>query len=132
VPPHRANGAEGEGTRSSAPIERRQAMRKRITLMVAVVALMMAMFAPAAFASHIDVVGDENVVRTEGDDVRFNAVCQNIIGSVGDIEQTQEGEATAEAEDDSEATATVEQEQDVTIAQGNSCLNDHHHGWWHF
>ena len=108
-------------------------MRKRITLMVAVVALMVAMFAPAAFASHIDVVGDENVVRTEGDDVRFNAVCQNIIGSVGDIEQTQEGEATAEAEDDSDATATVEQEQDVTIAQGNSCLNDDdHHGWWHF
>jgi hypothetical protein len=101
-------------------------MRKKMTLMVALVALMVAMFAPAAFASHIDVVGDENVVRTEGDDVRFNAVCQNIIGSVGDIEQTQEGEATAEAEDDSEATAEVAQEQDVTIAQGNFCLNDHH------
>jgi parvulin-like peptidyl-prolyl isomerase len=103
-------------------------MRKKMTLMVALVALMVAMFAPAAFASHIDVdvVGDENVVRTEGDDVRFNAVCQNIIGSVGDIEQTQYGNAEATAEDDSEATAEVAQEQDVTIAQGNSCLNDHH------
>ncbi len=100
-------------------------MRKKMTLMVAVVALMVAMFAPAAFAYHIDVVGDENVVRTEGDDVQYNAVCQNIIGSVGDINQTQYGNAEAEAEDDSEATATVEQEQDVTLYQANRCLNDY-------
>ena len=100
-------------------------MRKRITLMVALVALMVAMFAPAAFASHIDVVGDENVVRTEGDDTQYNAVCQNIIGSVGDIDQTQYGNAEATAEDDSDATATVEQEQDVTLYQANRCLNDY-------
>ena len=101
---------------------------RKMTLMVAAVALMMAMFAPAAFAYHtyhIDVVGDENVVRTEGDDVRYNAVCQNIIGSVGDIEQAQYGNAEATAEDDSEATATVEQEQDVTLYQANRCLNDY-------
>jgi hypothetical protein len=100
-------------------------MRKRIALMVAAVALMVAMFAPAAFAYHIDVVGDENVVRTEGDDVQYNAVCQNIIGSVGDIDQRQYGNAEATAEDDSEATATVEQEQDVTLYQANRCLNDY-------
>ncbi len=101
-------------------------MRKRMTLMVAAVALMVAMFAPAAFASHIDVdvVGDENVVVNEGDNVEFNAVCQNIIGSIGDIEQTQEGEADAVAVDDSNAVAEVDQEQHVTIEQANRCLND--------
>ena len=100
-------------------------MRKRMTLMVAAVALMVAMFAPAAFAYHIDVVGDENVVRTEGDDVQYNAVCQNIVGSVGDIDQAQYGNAEAEAEDDSNAVAVVAQEQDVTLYQANRCLNDY-------
>jgi hypothetical protein len=100
-------------------------MRKKMTLMVALVALMVAVFAPAAFAYHIDVVGDENVVRTEGDDVQYNAVCQNIIGSVGDIDQAQYGNAEAEAEDDSNAVAEVDQEQDVTLYQANRCLNDY-------
>jgi hypothetical protein len=99
-------------------------MRKKMTLMVAVVALMVAMFAPAAFALEIDVVGDENKVTTEGDNVEYNAVCQNIIGSIGDVEQSQEGNAEAEAKDDSEATAEVEQSQHFKVVQANYCLND--------
>ncbi len=104
---------------------------RRITLMVAVVALMVAMFAPAALAQETDIVGDENVVTNEGDSVEYNAVCQNIIGSVGDIEQTQYGEADAVAVDDSNAVAEVDQDQDVSIEQGNYCLNDYHHSLGH-
>ncbi len=100
-------------------------MRKKTTLMVALVALMVAMFAPAALAQETDIVGDENVVTNEGDSVEFNAVCQNIIGSVGDIEQTQEGEADAVAVDDSNAVAEVDQSQHVSIYQTNRCLNDY-------
>ena len=99
-------------------------MRKKMTLMVAVVALMVAMFAPAALAQETDIVGDENVVTNEGDSAEYNAVCQNIIGSIGDIEQSQYGEADAIAIDDSNAVAVVAQEQDVTIEQANYCLND--------
>ncbi len=99
---------------------------RRMMLMVAVVALMVGVFAPAALAQETDIVGDENVVRNGGDSVEFNAVCQNIVGSVGDIEQAQYGEADAVAVDDSEATAEVSQEQGVTIEQSNYCLNDHH------
>ena len=58
------------------------------------------------------------------DDVEYNAVCQNIIGSIGDINQGQDGNASAVATDDSEAAATVAQEQNVTIEQVNNCLNE--------
>ena len=100
-------------------------MRRKMTLMVAVVALMVAMFAPAALAQETDIVGDENVVTNEGDSVEYNAVCQNIVGSIGDIDQSQYGSADAEATDDSNAVAEVAQEQDVTLYQANRCLNDY-------
>ena len=111
-------------------------MRNKMTLMVAVVALMVAMLAPAALALSVDIVGDENTVTNEGDNVRFHATCQNLIGSIGDVDQSQVGvawadsEATADADDDSEATADsaataeVDQSQWFTVVQANSCRND--------
>ena len=81
---------------------------KKLMLMVAMLAMMLAMAAPA-FA--------QTVAIDEGDDVEFNAGAQNIIGEVGDINQSQYGEA--EAEDDSAAAASVDQSQDVTISQSN-------------
>ena len=99
-------------------------MRKKMTLMMAVVALMVAMLAPAALAQTTDIVGDENTVTNEGYNVEFDAVAQNLIGSIGDVEQTQEGNATAEATDDSEATAGVDQSQDFRVVQFTSALND--------
>ena len=95
-------------------------MRNKMTMMVAVVALMVAMLAPAALAQSVDIDGDENTVTNEGDNVRFHATCQNLIGSIGDVEQSQYGEATA----DSEATAEVDQSQWFTVVQANSCRND--------
>ena len=97
-------------------------MRKTM-LLVAMLAMVLAAAMPA-LAQETDVVGDENVVTNEGDDTQYNAVCQNIIGSIGDINQTQYGNSNAVATDDSNAVAEVAQEQDVTIAQVNQCLND--------
>ncbi len=60
----------------------------------------------------------------EGDDTEFNAVAQNISGGFGDVDQSQFGEATADASGDSAAAADVSQEQDFTFVQFNSALND--------
>jgi LPXTG-motif cell wall-anchored protein len=96
---------------------------RKIMLLAAMLAMVLAAAMPA-LAQDTDVVGDENVVTNEGDDTQYNAVCQNIIGSIGDINQTQYGNSNAVAVDDSNAVAEVAQEQDVTIAQVNRCLND--------
>ena len=111
-------------------------MRKKMTMMVAVVALMVAMLAPAALALSVDIVGDENTVTNEGNNVEYDAVAQNLLGSIGDVDQSQYGEATADsdasayADDDSEATADsaataeVDQSQGFRVVQFNSALND--------
>ena len=112
-------------------------MRNKMTMMVAVVALMVAMLAPAALAnSVVDIVGDENTVTNEGNNVEYDAVAQNLLGSIGDVDQSQYGEATADsdasayADDDSEATADsaataeVDQTQGFRVVQYNSALND--------
>src|SRR5215207_4400318 len=64
------------------------------------------------------------VAIDEGDDVEYNAVCQNIIGGFGDITQAQYGTANAIAVGDSAAAAEVAQSQDVSIEQVNECLNN--------
>jgi len=61
--------------------------------------------------------------QTQGDDVQYDAVCQNILGSVGDITQGQGGTASAASRQYSEAVAEVAQAQGVSIAQVNECLN---------
>ena len=83
---------------------------KNQMLMGSMRAMMLAMAAPA-FA--------QSVAIDEGVDVELNAGAQNIIGEVGDINQSQYGEAEAEAEDDSAAAASVDQSQGVTISQSN-------------
>jgi hypothetical protein len=111
-------------------------MRNKMTMMVAVVALMVAMLAPAALAQSVDIDGDENTVTNEGDNTEYNAVAQNLIGSIGDVDQSQYGVAVAdsdasayaddhsEATADSAATAEVDQSQHFTVVQYNSALND--------
>ncbi len=95
---------------------------KKLMLMVAMLAMMLAMAAPA-FA--------QTVAIDEGDDVEFNAGAQNIIGSVGDITNTQTGTATATADNDSTADATVDQTQEVSISQTNEFGNGlFFWGWW--
>jgi hypothetical protein len=82
---------------------------RKLVLIVAMLAMMLTMAAPA-FA--------QTVAIDEGDDVEFNAGAQNIIGEVGDINQSQYGEAEAQAEDDS-AAASVDQSQGITISPSN-------------
>ena len=90
--------------------------------MAAMLAMMLAMAAPA-FA--------QTVAIDEGDDVEYNAGAQNIIGSVGDITNTQTGTATAVAVDDSAAAAEVSQSQEVSISQTNEFGNGFFFwGWW--
>jgi LPXTG-motif cell wall-anchored protein len=95
---------------------------------LALLCLAMLFAAMPAFAQDTDVTGDENNVDVtrEGAETQYNAVCQNIIGSIGDITQNQSGDDDdeSEANADSEAVAEVAQEQGVTIEQVNECLND--------
>ena len=113
-------------------------MKKLFAVGARAALLMGATIAPA-LAQSVDIDGDENIVDVtrEGSDVRYNAVAQNLIGSIGDVEQSQygnsdavSGDARAWADDDSEATATseataeVDQSQGVWVVQYNSALND--------
>ena len=95
---------------------------KKLMVLAAMLAMMLAAASPA-FAQDITI--------TQGDEVEFNAGAQNIIGSVGDITQTQDATATAVAVDDSAAAAEVSQTQDVSITQSNFAFNDFDgDGWW--
>ena len=89
---------------------------KKMFAVGATAALMLAATSPA-FASH-------TLAINEGDDTEFNAVAQNISGGFGDVEQSQFGEATADASGDSAAAAAVSQSQGFTFVQFNSALND--------
>jgi hypothetical protein len=90
------------------------------TLMWVVAAVAAALFVlgPTATAAF----GQATAVDA-GDDIQYSAVCQNIIGSIGDITQTQDGDADAVAVDNSEAVAAVAQYSGVSIGQVNECLN---------
>lgn len=91
---------------------------------VAAVATALFVLGPAATAAFGQATADDG-----GDDVQYSAVCQNIIGSIGDITQVQVGDAdavagtAADAQYSSEAVAEVAQEQGVSIGQVNECLN---------
>ena len=95
---------------------------KKLMVLVAMLALMLTAAAPA-FA--------QAVAIDQGDDVEFNGVGQNIIGSVGDIDTgntatavsvaaanaTASGDSAAAAEANS--TAEISQDSGVEISQSN-------------
>ncbi len=97
---------------------------KRLMVLVAMMALMLAAAAPAFAQTNID-------VSEQGDTVEFNGVGQNIIGSVntGDntatANATATSTATADAGDDAvavadgDATADIFQDSGVSISQSN-------------
>src|ERR671910_2837013 len=88
---------------------------KKVMLLAGMLAMVLVAAAPAL---------GQAVAIDEGDDVEYNAVCQNIIGGFGDITQAQDGDADAVAVDDSAAAAEVAQEQGVEVSQVNECLNE--------
>jgi hypothetical protein len=67
----------------------RHSAASRFGLMVLVAASLM-LWLPATLAS----------AQTQGDDVQYNTGCQNIIGAIGNITQTQVGTSTATAVDE--------------------------------
>ncbi len=100
---------------------------RKVMLLAAMLAMVLVAAAPA-FAQSATAGASAGATAITGggsDDGQYNAnaVCQNIIGSIGDITQTQSGDADAVAVDDSAAAADVAQEQGVTINQVNDCLN---------
>ena len=99
---------------------------KKVMLLAAMLAMVLVAAAPA-FAQSATAGASAGATAVVGgsDDGQYNAnaVCQNIIGSIGDITQTQSGDADAVAVDDSAAAADVAQEQGVTLNQVNQCLN---------
>ncbi len=104
---------------------------KKLMVLVAMLALMLTAAAPA-FA--------QAVAIDRGDDVEFNGVGQNIIGSVGDIDTGNTATATsfaaanADADGDSAAaaeansTAEISQDSGVEISQSNEVGNGFF--WW--
>ncbi len=102
---------------------------RRVMLLAALLAMVLAAAAPA-FAQNVTAIN-------EGDDVEYNAVCQNILGSVGDIttgNNTADANASADASvsGDENAVAVfneavageIAQDSGVTIEQANECLNN--------
>ena len=89
---------------------------RKVMLLAAMLAMVLAAAAP--------VFAQDDITITQGDETQYNAVCQNIIGSIGAIEQDQDGVADGVAVDDSAAVAQVAQEQGVTVEQVNECLNN--------
>lgn len=108
---------------------------KRLMVLVAMMALMLAAAAPAFAQTNIN-------VSEQGDTVEFNGVGQNIIGSVNTGDNTATATATAtstaraDAGDDAvavadgDATAHISQDSGVAISQsnvvGNSFFFVHH------
>ena len=89
---------------------------RKVMLLAAMLAMVLAAAAP--------VFAQDDITITQGDETQYNAVCQNIIGSIGAIDQDQDGVADGVAVDDSAAVAQVAQEQGVTVEQVNECLNN--------
>ena len=91
---------------------------------MAIVAALLMFGLPAAVAFAQAVTNDDR------HDISDNGICQNIIGSVGDINQNQQGSANAVAANgestssqEDGAVSEVAQEQGVSIWQVNECLN---------
>ena len=106
------------------------ARMRRVMLLAAMLAMVLAAAAPA-FAQNVTAIN-------EGDDVEYNAVCQNILGSVGDI-ATGGNVASAGANADASVAAggdssvavgneavagEIAQDSGATIEQVNQCLNE--------
>jgi hypothetical protein len=103
---------------------------RKLMVLAAMLALMLVAAAPA-FAQQIGEdqgpVGDDDAVQA-GDNIRYAAVSQNIIGSF-DVTADQSATATASATggDNAAATAEVDQSQNISVAQTNRSLNG---VWW--
>lgn len=114
---------------------------RKITLLASVLAMVLFAASPA-FAQ---VAVDDSVAIDNSHSVSFNAVSQNIVGSIETGDATQNGDATATATRSSVAVATVDADLDTSVSLvnrvggvGHVTFDDdddngvvHHHGVLH-
>ena len=92
---------------------------KKVMLLAAMLAMVLVAAAPAFAQTAVDdSVAVDNSTTTE-----YNAVCQNVIGSITTGDAAQYGDATAAAADDSAAAAEIAAELDTSVDVVNECLN---------
>src|SRR5918992_352392 len=93
-------------------------------LLAAMLAMVLAVAAPALAQGDI---GDVNLGDDQfnvGDETVYSAVCQNILGSFNaTVAQYATADATAVGGDNAAAAAEIAQEQNVSVSQVNECLN---------
>jgi LPXTG-motif cell wall-anchored protein len=92
---------------------------KKVMLLAAMLAMVLVAAAPAFAQTAVDdSVAVDNSTNTE-----YNAVCQNVIGSITTGDAAQYGDATATADDESAAVAEIAAELDTSVDVVNECLN---------
>jgi LPXTG-motif cell wall-anchored protein len=92
---------------------------KKVMLLAAMLAMMLAMAAPAFAQTAVD----DSVAVDNSSTVEYNAVCQNVIGSITTGDAAQYGDADAFADVDSAAVAEIAAELDTSVDVVNECLN---------
>ena len=109
---------------------------RRVMLLAAMLAMVLAAAAPA-FAQNVTAIN-------EGDDVEYNAVGQNIIGSIGDITtgsnfaaanagagvEVSGGAGSSVAVHNSATGGVITQDSGVSISQSNEVGNAFFGHWW--
>lgn len=107
-------------------------MQVRLSLVLVVGAVLTVL---AVVALSVAPAFGQAIAIDDGDDIQYNGVCQNIIGSIGDIDTgntataNSTSNANSAADNDSEAAseatsaAEIAQESGLTIEQVNECLN---------
>ena len=85
---------------------------------------MLAMVLVAAAPAFAQTAVDDSVATADNSStVEYNAICQNVIGSITTGDAAQYGDATAGAADDSAAVAEIAAELDTSVDVVNECLN---------
>ncbi|HEV3477153.1 MAG TPA: LPXTG cell wall anchor domain-containing protein [Rubrobacteraceae bacterium] len=97
---------------------------RKVMLLAAMLAMVLAAAAPALAQGDIGDVNQGDDQFNVGDETVYSAVCQNIIGSFqASAGQDAAAVADATAGDNAAAVAEIAQAQDVSVAQANECLN---------
>jgi LPXTG-motif cell wall-anchored protein len=93
-------------------------------LVAAMLAMVLAVAAPALAQGDIGDVNEGDDQFNVGDETVYSAVCQNILGAF-DAAAAQDATAAASATagDNAVAVAEIAQEQNVSVEQANECLN---------
>ena len=100
---------------------------RKVMLLAAMLAMVLAAAAPALAQGDIGDVNEGDDQFNVGDETVYSAVCQNLLGSFDAAAgQYATAVASATAGDNAVAAAEIAQEQNVSVEQVNECLNAFH------